>query len=124
MHTPEDWIAAGYRSYPATGRRSEDQVLQKLVGDHRGRRYYITVYVYDRSRYMQHLGPDAQLGMPRWAFMPEVQFQGRDGAPTFDITMNGDFSIVDVDVYYEQFWRQLGCPYYELWEAEYEVSNN
>jgi hypothetical protein len=114
---PEDWIARGYRRHEVSESRREmnklaDFILQKRIDDEKGKKYYITVYCYDRRRYPY---PHNEMGDP-FGFMASVHFALRDGKPFFNIEMNAVKGIDDVEAAYEGFWNHLGRPYYETWE--------
>ena len=52
--TPDDWIAAGYKRYEVRNKQTNklaDFLLQKRFDDDVGKKYFITVYCYDRTKY-------------------------------------------------------------------------
>ena len=66
QHTPlvpEDWIAKGYKQFKSTIKPLADFGLQKRFDDENGKRYFITVWVYDNSAYM-----DSYEGLSMWSF--------------------------------------------------------
>ena len=114
--TPEDWIAKGYKQFKSTIKPLADFGLQKRFDDENGKRYFITVWVYDNSAYM-----DRYEGWSMWSFQPDVQFKMEDGT-TFDVvyhhtnnTQWGVTSIDDVEAFFYNMWEKLGCQYYEKW---------
>lgn len=113
---PEDWIAAGYKRFEFSDRtlnKLADFGLQKRFDDEEGKKYFITVYVYDWSKYPQHHGDP-------FGFMPDVQFRLGNDAPTFDITMNGTFDIAIVEKEMKRLWEHFGKPYYDKWETNHD----
>ena len=121
MITLDDWLAAGYRRFDFASNSSPvinkhaDFLLQRRIDDEAGKKYFMTVYCYDRTRYpIEH-----QKYMPEIGFMVDVQFALGDYKPFFGIEMNAVDSlnsVAEVEEYYEKFWQLLGCHYYERWE--------
>lgn len=106
---PEDWITAGYRRFELCDRllnKSADYGLQKRFDDAQGKKYFITVYVYDWSKYPQRHGE-------RFGFMPTVNFNLGNDEPFYDITINGTFDIAQCEIEMERLWIHFGMPYYE-----------
>jgi hypothetical protein len=114
--TDDDWLAAGYKKYSPSrfSHEASDYTLQKRFDDQRGKRYYITVACYDRSRYPQ---PPHNVGV---GYMPTAQFVLGDNLPFFDVRMNGidDWGggIEGVEAWFERLWVLFHRPYYEKWE--------
>jgi hypothetical protein len=117
-----DWTERGYRRYEVAHNNREmnklaDFILQKRIDDKRGKKYFITVYCYDRTKYPdphREFFKDRPIG-----YMPTVQMVLGDDKPHFNIEMNGDFFFVDeVEAYFEKFWNLLERPYYEEFEHE------
>lgn len=114
---PEDWTEAGYHrweTYRSQVHRLADFGLQKRFDDENGVRYFITVYVYDRSEYPYHDESN------RWGFMPTVQFLLGDGLPFYNIDINGTFDINLVEREVERLWTYFNKPYYNLREKNDE----
>jgi len=112
---PEDWIDKGYKRFELVDGlfdRNADFVLQKCFKDEQGKKFYITVYVYDRDKYLIKDHPD------RYGFMPTAQFELRDNKPFFNLEMNGTFTIDECERWFEDAFRFFGSPYYELYENE------
>lgn len=119
--TLDDWLAAGYRRYDLAPNSDKvinkhaDFLLQRRIDDTVGKKYFMTVYCYDRKKYpIEH-----QRHMPEIGFMVDAQFVLGDHKPFFGIQMNAVSSlnsIAEIEEYYEKFWQLLGCPYYETWE--------
>ena len=109
--TPEDWIAKGYRKHDQK-LKSADFLLQKLIDDEVGKRYYITVYVYDRSTYPHNIP-----NLPRWGYMPEVQFRYQDGSFA-NIDYNSFNTIEQTEKYFERLWIFFGkeVEYYDEYD--------
>ena len=107
----QDWLDAGYKKHDQYINLS-DYLLQKLISDNKGKRYYITVFVYEHfnkdyfSDAMHHVG-----------FSPDVQF-GLDEKPTVDtsLILHKGCSIKEVEDMFNTLWEALGKPYYSLYE--------
>jgi hypothetical protein len=110
----EDWTAAEYRRWETN--KSEyyklaDFGLQKRIEDEFGVKYFITVYVYDRSRYPTY-NADIEY---RYGFMPTVNFDlANDNF--FNVDMNGKFTVEEVERQFNGLWEYFGKPYYSKWE--------
>jgi len=109
----DDWIAAGYKRFELNEsplNKSADFGLQKLFRDDIGKRYYITVYVYDRTRYPGYPWHDA---IPEpYGFMPTAQFHIKEESAFFNVEMNGKIDIAEMEVWFEGLWNLFGKPYY------------
>lgn len=120
--TIENWIEAGYRKHSAgIIDKHAAFILQKRFDDEVGKKYFITVYVYDRDLYPDHM--KEHIGhIPRFAFMPTAHFSLHDNKPFFNIEMNGietsEMTVTEVEEYFERFWNFFEKPYYE--EFHYE----
>lgn len=114
--TVADWTERGYRRCEVGPNREinklADFLLQKRIDDDIGKRYYITVYCYDRSRYPDYM----QDHMSAVGFMPTAHMS-IDSGPHFEFTVNACDSIDPVETYFDQFWRVVGQPYYELFDV-------
>ena len=119
--TYDDWIAAGYKRYEVKNREMNklaDFILQKRFDDEDGKKYYITVYCYDRTNY-----PPEYLEMCEGkpiGFMPTVHFSLGEGCPFFNIEMNGvedRMGVEHVEEWFDAFWDMCNRPYYERNEA-------
>lgn len=113
MLKEEDFLANGYKRYDGGSTRLKyaDYLLQRCIQDEIGKKYYITVFVYDCSRYNHpHL---AGLG-----FMPEVQFREDGVCPTIDVTFHDDESttVDSLEAFFENLWAHLGKPYVDRHE--------
>lgn len=116
--SPQEWIDRGYRRYDISESSREinklaDFLLQKRFDDNIGKKYYITVYCYDRKRYPK----EHQVNLPEYGYMPTSHFSLRDNQPFFEIQMNGISDIDQVEKYFELFWSALNEPYYEKFES-------
>lgn len=114
--TDEDWHAAGYKRYDVQNKpmnRSADYLLQKRFEDDEGKKYFITVYCYDKSNYP----PPHNVGV---GYMPTAHFNLGDNLPFFNVEMNGidgwAGGIEGVEGWFERLWATFGRPYYEKWE--------
>ena len=109
---PQDWIDAGYKRFNQVKhvREYADFGLQKRFDDEIGKKYFITVYVYDNSQHKAR-GYDMQ----DYSFSPDIQFVLGDGKPTINLEIGMDkiTTIVEVEQMVEQFWLMLGSVYYE-----------
>jgi len=117
---PEDWIALGYRKSPVNPilDKNADYILQKLFSDDAGKRYYLTVYVYENynKSYYEKYNAQCEGTVPPYAYTPDVQFNP-EGECTMNVQllMNRDSTIGAVENQVYDLWVNLGCPYYELW---------
>ena len=112
-----EWLSAGYKRFELRDNalsKSADFGLQKLFRDDTGKRYYITVYVYDRTRYPGYPWQDA-LPEP-YGLMPTTQFNvGEEDSyarPFFNIEMNGKFTVTEAEEWFNKLWELFGKPYY------------
>lgn len=118
--TLDDWLAAGYKRYEVTNKEMNklaDFLLQKRFDDDEGKKYFITVYCYDRTKYPERYRSNVEerpIG-----FMPTAHFALGDNLPHFEITMNGIETMTGgiqvVDDWFEVFWKVFRQPYYEKW---------
>lgn len=118
MLTVEDWTDRGYKRFEISDNARDinklaDFMLQRRFDDGKGKKYFITVYCYDRNRYPAHIRERLH---ERYGFMPTVHMSLRDNQPFFNIEMNGITSIDEVESYMEKFWLMLDKPYYEEWD--------
>jgi len=113
MLKEEDFLLNGYERYDNSGEHIKlaSYLLQRRIRDEIGKKYYITVYVYDYSLYNHpHL---KGLG-----FMPEVQFREDGVCPTIDVTFHDDESttLESMEAFFESLWVHLGKPYVDRYE--------
>jgi len=109
----DDWIAAGYKRFKLHHTaldKNADFGLQKLFHDDSGKRYYITVYVYDRTRYPGY--PWNEEAPDPYGFMPTAQFHINDEAAFFNVEMNGKFTLAEMEDWFNRLWELFGKPYY------------
>lgn len=111
--TLQDWLSAGYLRYNQKTHNSADFIVQKPVQDEEGKRYYITVSVYE------HFNKDyfeRNPGLVPISFAPEVQFQMED-KPTVNVSLilNKWSTIEAVEKQFDEMWKALGKPYYRYW---------
>lgn len=119
MLTIEDWTDRGYKRYEISQQirdfhKSADFMLQRRIDDEYGKKYFITVYVYDRNRYPAEIRERLN---ERYGFMPTVHFELGDDKPFFAIEMNAINTIDEVEDYFENFWLLLQKPYYEKFNS-------
>lgn len=118
--TPEDWIAVGYRKSPVNPIlcKNADYILQKCFSDNLGKRYYLTVYVYENYSKDYYLRYNAQYqgALPLYSYTPDVQLSP-EGECTMNVQllMGNDTQIKDVEQQVYDLWVNIGKPYYELW---------
>jgi hypothetical protein len=107
-----DWTNAGYKRFTFSSaiNKNADFGLQKLFSDDIGKRYYITVYVYDRSKYPGYPWQEAE--PQQYGFMPTCHFLDGSDGPFFNLEMNGTFTISECEVWFNRAWEIFGKPYY------------
>lgn len=112
---PEQWIAAGYKKFKLSPvlDKLADYGLQKLFSNIMGKKYYLTVYVYEnfnKEYYSKYNG-----AILPYSFSPEIQFSPKDKM-TFNAVfiMSADTTIEDVEKQARELWVSVGSPYYEL----------
>ena len=122
--TPEDWIAQGYKKFTSDFKSHTAFGLQKRFDDEAGKKYFITVWVYDyEDDYHKQF---VNLGywrdkFSRYGYQPDVQLTTQDG-DTFDVQFHfrndgewGVTSIEQLETFFDKMWRDMGCGYYEKW---------
>lgn len=112
MLTEQDFIKAGYRKfYGYTGHERSDYGLQKLIADEIGKRYYITVSVYDWTKY-----PTRTTGSD-FTFSPHVQMKTFCGMTTnIELICHGTKTVEQIEQYFQKVWCDNAKPYYERFE--------
>lgn len=111
MLTVKDFTDSGYKQFPSSGLNNSDFGLQKLISDDFGKRYYITVWAYDWSKYPQYNHPR------KISFSPDVQLRLENGTNIdVQILLNPDSSIQDIQSFYNEMWEKFNCQYYERWD--------
>ena len=115
--TDDDWITAGYKWHDVSNHdlhKHASYLLQKRFDDEEGKKYFITVYCYDRSKYP----PPHNKGI---GYMPTAHFTLGDNMPFFNVEMNGieswDGGVNGVEAWFDALWKGFGKPYYEKWEG-------
>ena len=111
MLTVKDFTDNGYKQFPNSGLNNSDFGLQKLISDEVGKRYYITVWVYDWTSYEKYHLPY------EISFAPDVQLRLQNGM-NFNVEMllNPDSTIQNIEYFYNEMWEKFNCQYYERWE--------
>jgi len=109
----QGWIDSGYEKFSAVRHVKPYAAfgLQKLISDHIGKRYYITVFVYDNTNHkasgrMPETSPD-------YSFSPDVQFSGEINTTCVELIMHENSTIKDVEIHFDILWNALGKPYDE-----------
>ena len=106
--TPEDWEAKGYKRFESTFKPNAAFGLQKRFDDEIGKKYFITIWVYDHEDeyHRQFMGlPQWKDQFSRYGFQPDVQFTYSD--IPFDISLhfsNSDKWGVTPIEYVERFF--------------------
>jgi len=99
----DDWLNAGYKGYEVPARseafKLADFLLQKRIEE----KYYITVCVYDHSRYPDY--PEAYT--EQYNFMPTSRFSIGEDKPFFEVSMNGEFTVEECEMWLEKLWNTL-----------------
>ncbi len=117
MLTEEEFLLNGYKRFDGGSAilKHADYLLQRCIRDEKGKKYYLTVYVYVRnySRYISSDDKRLELG-----FMPEVQFREDGVTPTIDVTFHNDESttLESMEAFFESMWVHLGKPYADRYE--------
>lgn len=95
MLTTENFIDAGYKRFSNSNLNKSDFGLQKLISDEIGKRYHITVWVYDWIKYRQF-----EYSV-KLTFSPDVQLQLKNNM-YFDVKMllNTDSTVEDIESFY------------------------
>ena len=110
--TEQNFIDAGYRRFDPYGHKRADFGLQKLISDDKGKKYDITVYVYDWTEYHEHVEQP-------FSFMPDIQFRidnNADDEYFFTINMGCSLSVERIESECEKLWEHFGRQYYEEWD--------
>lgn len=117
MLTVQDWIEQGYKKFNSNFKEYADFGLQKLIKDDLGKKYYITVWVYENSK-----KGFFREGMQEVSFSPDVQFRigelkGKEELPTVNMAfiLNESSTIQQVQEMIEGYWLSSSKPYYELY---------
>ena len=111
MLTIESLLAAGYKAYGKSGAarfKNADDLYQKCIRDDKGKKYYITIYMYDWR--------ETVLPYRKINFMPEVQFRDpSDKCPTIDVTYFDDknTTVESLESFFDSLWVWHGSNYYE-----------
>ena len=108
---PEAWMNQGYRKF-SQKLKLADFILQKVVSDEIGKRYYITVYVYDWLKYPTNIHRGK-----RWGYMADVQFCFEDGSFT-NVEYSSFTSIEQVEKHFDSLWNFFGKVYSEEYDED------
>ena len=110
MLTVKDFTDSGYKQFPRSGLNNSDFGLQKLISDDLGKRYDITVWVYDWAKYEKYNLPYSI------SFAPDVQLKlQNDMHFNVEMLLNPDSTIADIESFYNDMWEKFNCQYYERW---------
>ena len=107
--TVEQFLEKGYKRFENNLSLNRSAFgLQKRFDDELGKKYYITVWVYDYSKI------DSAMGL---RFAPDVQFVLKSTGEYVDIKLHQgtNTSVDSIETFYENLWKVLDCKYYELW---------
>lgn len=108
------WLEAGYKRFEQVKHwyQYASFGLQKLISDGKGKKYYITVFVYD-NRDLKQRQPDCYLN--DYSYQPEVQFCGDLLTHNLSLAVHENATIEHVEQAVEDLWLMLGKPYYGQW---------
>jgi hypothetical protein len=111
MLTEQDFINQGYKRFTQNFLNQADFGLQKLIKDEKGKKYYITVYAFDFSKYsIPNLGC-------KISFQPDVQFKTQsEEYLNISLILNTDTDILTIEKYFEEIFQKMNIQYYELWD--------
>jgi len=117
MLTVDDFIKAGYKRFKSGDWNSSDFGLQKLYSDEKGKKYFITLWVYDFSKYKNFTDEN------KIRFSPDVQFSMNNGERriTINLCINDDDTVEYIEKFYEDLWNSFNCDYYQKWD-EYDIA--
>jgi hypothetical protein len=112
MLTVDDFIKAGYKRFDSDGWNDSDFGLQKLFSDEKGKKYFITLWVYDFSKYKKVTSEN------KIRFSPDVQFtmDNGDRRVTINLHINDDDTVEYIEKFYEDMWYSFKSDYYQIWE--------
>ena len=110
--TVSKFLEKGYSKYKTCSIKNSDSLLQKVIKDEQGVKYYINVYVYEWSKkpwFNEKI--DGEIG-----FQPEVQFRSAK-YDTMNITLLVDdmTDVEEIEETFENMWKSVGGPYDELY---------
>ena len=106
-----DFLEAGYKRFETKGcigHTYSSFGLQRLFFDDKGKRYYITAYVYDETYIGGYYLPQR--------FSPTVQFQ-LENRPTVDMEFitREDTELKEIEDMVYKAWVLFGSEYYSNW---------
>ncbi len=113
MLTVEQFLENGYKRFENKGKQvsSADFGLQKRIEDDIGKKYFITVWVYDWTKYPWYNHPK------KLSFAPDVQLQLQSGMHVnMEMLLNDDSTIEEIEAFFEKAWVEFDCQYYEKWD--------
>lgn len=109
MLTPQHFIEKGYKRRELGNYEKNtlaDYLLQKLIDDEDGKKYYINIYVYDYSK--QERFKD----WPKYGFQPEVQFrEGKHPTINTQLILDKDSTIEEIEGTFEALFVSSGAEY-------------
>lgn len=104
----QDFLDAGYRKFTQNNLKTyTNEFLQKRFDNSIGKKYFITVGIYDNRKYVDQFKVDP------FSFEPESQFESN--GVTFNITMlsSSSTTIKKIEDFFESTWQKMNCEYYE-----------
>ena len=114
MLTPQHFIEKGYKRRELGNYEKNtlaDYLLQKLIDDEDGKKYYIDIYVYDYST--QERFKD----WPKYGFQPEVQFrEGKHPTMNVQVLIDSSTTVQEIEDTFEELFKSTGAEYYSLYE--------
>lgn len=101
-------IEKGYYEFspPATKPDSVVRAFQKRFDDETGKKYFITVYKWDWSRFYRE-------DMPIFSYEIETQLYKKDSHYPIDLTFFSGWNIDEVEEHLEKMWNTEDYDYYE-----------
>ncbi len=114
MLTPQHFIEKGYKRRELGNYEKNtlaDYLLQKLIDDEDGKKYYINIYVYDYSNfdYSKH---ERVKDWPKYGFQSEVQFrEGKHPAMNVQVLIDSRSTVQEIEDTFEELFKSTGAEY-------------
>lgn len=114
MLTPQHFIEKGYKRRELGNYEKNtlaDYLLQKLIDDEDGKKYYINIYVYDYSKH------ERAKDWSKYGFQSEVQFrEGKHPAMNVQVLIDSRSTVQEIEDTFEELFKSTGAEYYSLYE--------
>lgn len=112
--TIQDWINSGYKRFEQVKhiKPYAEFGLQKLVSDQTGKRYFITVFVYDNRRFKS----DGKLPIDYqdYSFEPDIQFADSSKCqpivPCLSLILHKGATVEGVERLVDKHWLASNMP--------------